>query len=104
MLANLPEYELCYPADNPRQLGEFLAREEHNMDDVLLTYLDLDKLAGRYMEEHPGQFADGAALTAAALSQSCCHVRPLPSGAILPEVSNVMFVTRATTLPSGIQR
>ena len=60
LLANLTEYELCYPADNPRQLGEFLAREEHNMDDVLLTYLDLDKLAGRYMEEHPGQFAGGA--------------------------------------------
>jgi len=60
LLANLTEYELCYPADNPRQIGEFLAREEHNMDDVLLTYLDLDKLAGRYMEEHPGQFAGGA--------------------------------------------
>ena len=60
LLANLPEYELCYPADNPRQLGEFLAREEYAMDDVLLTYLDLDKLAGRYMEEHPGRFAGGA--------------------------------------------
>ncbi len=60
LLANLTEYELCYPPDNPRQLGEFLAREEHNMDDVLLTYLDLDKLAGRYMEEHPGQFAGSA--------------------------------------------
>jgi hypothetical protein len=41
-----------YPADNPRQLGEFLAREEHAMDDVLLTYLDLDKLAGRYKLIH----------------------------------------------------
>ena len=60
LLAHLPEYELCYPADNPRQLGEFLAREEHAMDDVMLTYLDLDKLAGRYMEAHPGQFAGGA--------------------------------------------
>jgi len=60
LLANLTEYELCYPADNPRQLGEFLAREEYAMDDVLLTYLDLDKLAGRYMEEHPGRFAGGA--------------------------------------------
>ena len=60
LLAHLTEYELCYPADNPRELGEFLAREEHNMDDVLLTYLDLDKLAGRYMEEHPGRFAGGA--------------------------------------------
>ena len=60
LLVNLPEYELCYPADNPRQLGEVLAREEFAMDDVLLTYLDLDKLAGRYMEEHPGRFAGGA--------------------------------------------
>ncbi len=60
LLAHLPEYELCYPADNPRQLGELLAREEHAMDDVMITYLDLDKLAGRYMEEHPGQFIDGA--------------------------------------------
>lgn len=60
LLANLPEYELCYPAKDPSQLGKFLAREEHAMDDVLLTYLDLDKLAGRYMEEHPGQFAGGA--------------------------------------------
>lgn len=60
LLAYLPEYELCYPADNPRQLGEFLAREEYVMDDVLLTYLNLDKLSGRYMEEHPGQFASGA--------------------------------------------
>lgn len=60
LLAHLPEYELCYPANNTRQLGEFLAREEYAMDDVLLTYLDLDKLAGRYMEEHPGQFAGGA--------------------------------------------
>ena len=60
LLAHLPGYELCYPAGNPRQLGEFLAREEHAMDDVLLTYLDLDKLADRYMEEHPGQFASGA--------------------------------------------
>ena len=60
LLANLTEYELCYPADSPRQLGEFLAREEYAMDDVMLTYLDLDKLAGRYMEEHPGQFAGGA--------------------------------------------
>lgn len=60
LLAHLTEYELCYPADNPRQLGEFLAREEYAMDDVLITYLNLDKLAGRYMEEHPGQFASGA--------------------------------------------
>ena len=60
LIANLPEYELCYPAANPSQLGEFLAREEYAMDDVLLTYLDLDRLAGRYMEEHPGQFAGGA--------------------------------------------
>ena len=60
LLANLTEYELCYPADNPRQLGEFLAREEYAMDDVLLTYLDLDKIAGKYMEEHPGRFAGGA--------------------------------------------
>ena len=60
LLANLPEYELCYPAKDPRQLGEFLAREEYAMDDVLLTYLDLEKYAGRYMEEHPGQFAGGA--------------------------------------------
>jgi len=60
LLAHLPEFELCYPADNPRQLGEFIAREEHAMDDVMLTYLDLDKLAGRYMEEYPGQFAGGA--------------------------------------------
>ena len=60
LLANLTEYELCYPANSPRQLGEFLAREEYAMDDVMLTYLDLDKLAGRYMEEHPGQFAGGA--------------------------------------------
>ena len=27
LLAHLPEYELCYPAGNPRQLGEFLARD-----------------------------------------------------------------------------
>ncbi|MEA4895392.1 MAG: hypothetical protein VB064_09015 [Oscillospiraceae bacterium] len=60
LLAHLPEYELCYPANDPRQLGEFLAREEYAMDDVLLTYLDLDKLASRYMEEHPGQFTGGA--------------------------------------------
>ena len=31
LLVHLMEYELCYPANDPHQLGEFFAREEFAM-------------------------------------------------------------------------
>ena len=56
LLINLPEYRLCFPVQNKQQLGEFVAREECGVRPEYMDYIDAEKLAERYMAEHPGVF------------------------------------------------
>ena len=52
----LDNYELCFPAGNHEQLGQFQLRQEGRIPEEALPYVDFEQLGRQYEEAHPGQF------------------------------------------------
>lgn len=54
-LNSLDDYEVCFPAGNYEQLGEFCLRKLNAPEEVL-PYVDPEQLGQNYENEHPGLF------------------------------------------------
>lgn len=55
-LLSMEEYEICFPANSYKQLGEFYLRHEASVPEDAISYADLDRLGMMYEDKHPGLF------------------------------------------------
>lgn len=60
LLLSLDRYEICYPACNNKQLGEYVLRYIHPCREDLLPYIDAEKLGEAFRKDHYGRFVDNA--------------------------------------------
>jgi len=60
LLLRLPDFEICFPAENELELGMFAARYDEACPEKLLQYVDTRELGEEYRADHPGAFVQGA--------------------------------------------
>lgn len=60
LVQNIRECGICFGAGGKEELGEFVASEIKGVPQKHMRYIDFARLAEKYMEQHPGEFADGS--------------------------------------------
>ena len=77
-------YELCYPAKDDHELGEFVALYMEYGKDSALSYIDREKLGRHYrIRQNPGIFSGGAYVFPA-----CQTAKPIYDGSNLLELKD----------------
>ena len=59
LVQNIHDCDICFDVGNKDGLGAFVAREIEGVSPAYMGFIDTEKLAEKYMEQHPGVFSDG---------------------------------------------
>lgn len=60
LIQNIHDCDVCFHAGDKESLGAFVAREIECISPKYMPFVDLGKIADMYMNQHPGEFADGS--------------------------------------------
>lgn len=60
LVQNIHDCDICFNVSNEDGLGAFAAREIEGISQAYTGFIDTEKLANKYMEQHPGVFSDGS--------------------------------------------
>ncbi|MDD4511010.1 hypothetical protein [Acidaminobacterium chupaoyuni] len=59
LVQNIHDCDICFDIGKEDGLGVFVAREVECISQEYMGFIDTEKLAGKYMVQHPGVFVDG---------------------------------------------
>jgi len=59
LIQNIQDCDICFDVGNEEGLGAFVAREIEGVPQKYMSFLDFNKIAAEYTEQHPGVFSDG---------------------------------------------